>query len=168
MGIKNGIDGDVEAAVAGALVARSPHAALPIDDSGRAGVIRTRGNPDAHVVLRGGRTGPNHTPEAVSETAARAQSLGLARPLLVDCSHGNSRKDHRLQGAVLESVLDQVRHGNRAIAGVLLESHLSAGRQAWLPGQTADPSRSITDSCMGWEETRGRLDEAARAVRSSR
>ncbi len=167
VGIKNGTDGDVEAAVAGARVARSPHAALSVDDLGRAAVIRTRGNSDAHVVLRGGRSGPNHTPEAVSQAAARAQSLGLARPLFVDCSHGNSRKDHRLQGTVLESVLDQVRHGNRAIAGVLLESHLRAGRQVWTPGQAADPSRSITDSCMGWEETEARLDEAARAVRSS-
>ena len=101
------------------------------------------------------------------QAAARAQSLGLARPLFVDCSHGNSGKDHRRQGGVLESVLDQHRNGDRAIAGVLLESHLRAGRQVWTPGQAADPSRSITDSCMGWEETEARLDEAARAVRSS-
>ncbi len=107
-------------------------------------------------------------PQAVSETAARAQSLGLARPIFIDCSHGNSRKDHRRQGAVLAAVLDQLRAGTRAIAGVLLESHLRPGRQTWIPGQAADPSRSITDSCIGWEETEGLLAEAARAVRSSR
>lgn len=165
VGVKNGVDGDVEAAIQGALVARSPHTALSVDEAGCAGTIRSDGNPDAHVVLRGGRGGPNHDPESVRNATARARALDLARPVFVDCSHGNSQKDPRRQAAVLRAVLAQIRAGGTSIGGVLVESHLESGRQARIPGRKPDPQRSITDACIGWKETEGLLDEAADALR---
>jgi len=168
VGVKNGMAGEVDAAVLGALAAREPHASLEVGDCGRVGTVRSRGNPDTHVVLRGGRGGSNHGPAEVARAAALAAPLGLARPLLVDCSHGNSGKDHRRQAAVCREVLAQVRDGQPAIAGLLLEGHLREGRQAWEPGQAAEPDRSITDACMGWEETADLLEEAADVARASR
>ena len=168
MGIKNDMSGGVEPAVLGATAARAPHASLGVQDCGRMGIVRSPGNRDAHVVLRGGRDGPNCSPQDVAGAVATAAPLALARPVLVDCSHGNSRKDHRQQGAVCRDILDQVSERQSGIAGVLLESHLVEGRQDWEPGQEAAPDRSITDACIGWQETVALLEEASEAVRSSR
>lgn len=168
VGMKNNLEGDVEAAVRGALAARVPHAALGVADSGRIGILRSGGNPDAHVVLRGGRRGPNHTPQEVARASRHAEPLGLSRPLLIDCSHGNSDKDASRQPGVCRKVLEQVRVRATPIAGVLLESHLTPGRQAWEPSAPAAPDCSITDACMGWQETRALLEEAAMATRRQR
>lgn len=166
IGVKNPLDGDVGVAVEGAAAAHRPQRFLGIDACGRAASVRSPGNPDAHVVLRGGRDGANHGARAVAAAAALAEPLGLARPLFVDCSHANSGKDHARQPRVCRELLAQVRDGRREIAGLLLESHLEPGRQDLEPGRRPHPARSITDACIGWEDTARLLDEAAEAVRA--
>jgi 3-deoxy-7-phosphoheptulonate synthase len=168
VGIKNGLDGDLTSAVHGALAAASPHTSLALDDAGRAVAVRSEGNPGAHVVLRGGREGSNHDPNSVAAAARGVEPLGLQRPVFVDCSHGNSARDHRRQASVCREVLEQLRGGQTDIGGLLLESHLEPGRQEWAPGQAARPNQSITDACMGWDETGALLGEIATSVRLAR
>jgi 3-deoxy-7-phosphoheptulonate synthase len=133
---------------------------------GATSAVRTRGNPDRHLVLRGGSDGPNHGPERVAEAAARLAPEGLARPVMVDVSHGNSGKDHTRQPAVCRSVLEQLRAGQGSLLGVLVESHLVAGRQDWMPGKRLVHGQSITDACIGWDETEALLEEIAEAARA--
>jgi 3-deoxy-7-phosphoheptulonate synthase len=168
VGIKNTPDGDIGAGVEGALAARSPHTRLAIDASGRAAVSRSNGNPDAHVVLRGGGGRTNHGPEDVKRAAGLAAPLGLAKPLMVDCSHANCRKDHRRQPGVCRQVLTQVAAGQHPIAGLMLESHLEEGRQRHTRAERPSAGQSITDPCIGWKQTEALLAQAAAAVRSAR
>lgn len=167
VGFKNGTDGGLQVAIDAMTSARHPHSFLGIDADGRTCVVRTRGNPDRHVVLRGGTDGPNHGREAVARAAALVGVEGIARGVMVDCSHGNSRKDPLRQIDVLREVLAQVRGGQRALLGVMLESHLVEGRQDWLPGRPLKHGVSITDACLGWDDTATLLVEAAQAVRAS-
>lgn len=164
VGFKNATDGDVTVAHDAMASARRPHSYLGLGDDGRAGVCRSRGNPDVHLVLRGGGGVANDDPETVAWAAARARREGLARPVWIDCSHDNSQKNHRLQGVVCRRVLEQVRHGHRVIGGLMLESQLEPGRQDWSPGAKPLAGVSITDGCIGWEETEALLDEIAAAV----
>ena len=165
IGFKNGTDGGLDVA-ANAMVASShPHTFLGITADGESALVRTRGNPDRHIVLRGGRKGPNFAPEFVAEAARLVAEQGLARPVMLDCSHANSGKDHNRQGFVCREVLDQVRTGNPSIMGLLLESNLEPGRQNWQPGIPLRRGISITDACIGWEETERLLHEIAETVR---
>lgn len=168
VGVKNGTDGSSRAALDALVAIRSEHSYLGLDPSGGPAVIRTPGNPDAHVVLRGGGGRANADAETVSEVAREASAGGPARPLLIDCSHGNSDKDHRRQGAVCRGVLAQLRAGQGAIAGIALESHLRPGRQTVRAGSRLAPGVSITDACIGWNETEELLGAAAEAVASMR
>ena len=168
VGFKNGTDGSLQVAVDAMVSARHPHTFLGIDIDGTTSAIRTQGNPDRHVVLRGGRARANHHPDDVAHAAALVAGEGIARPLMIDCSHGNSGKDPSRQLRVCREVLDQVRGGQRAIMGLLLESNLVAGRQDWRPGAPLAYGVSITDACLGWDETEGLLAEAAAAVASAR
>jgi len=168
VGIKNGVCGDVQGAIDAVHAARAPHAALAIDVHGRACVRRSAGNRDAHVVLRGGRSGPNASPAEVEDTARALRCPPRARPVFIDCSHGNSGGDLRQQGATFRALVDRVAGGERAIGGLLLESHLEPGRQDWRPGEAARPERSVTDACLGWRETRVLLLEAAGRLRRRR
>jgi 3-deoxy-7-phosphoheptulonate synthase len=163
VGFKNGTDGSVEGAVNAMTAAREPHTFLGIDLYGRAGVVHTRGNGDGHVVLRGGRSGPNYEAAHVARANELCQKHDLARPVLVDCSHDNSAQDHTRQGAVCRDVVGQV--GDPGLMGVLLESHLHPGRQAFAPGAKLEHGVSITDACIGMEETELLLAELADAVR---
>jgi 3-deoxy-7-phosphoheptulonate synthase len=166
VGFKNGTDGGLQVALDAMVSARHPHSFLGIDADGQTCVVRTRGNPDRHVVLRGGSAGPNHGRDAVAHAAALVGVEGIARGVMVDCSHGNSGKDPRRQAAVCREVLEQVRGGQHALCGLLLESHLREGRQDWLPGRPLQYGVSITDACMGWETTEALLLEAADAVQA--
>lgn len=168
VGVKNGTDGRTATALDALVAIRGEHTYLGLDPAGGAAVIRTPGNADAHLVLRGGGGGANADAEAVGRIAAQASVCGLARPLLIDCSHGNSAKDHRRQAAVCRGVLEQLRTGQTAIAGFALESHLRPGRQALRAGVRPAPGVSITDACIGWNETEELLGEAAEMVRSRR
>lgn len=166
VGFKNGTDGGLQVALDAMVSARHPHSFLGMDVDGRTAVVRTRGNPDRHVVLRGGSGGTNHDRESVTRAAALVGVEGITRGVMVDCSHGNSAKDPARQAAVAREVIGQVASGQRALLGLMLESHLEAGRQDWVPGRPLRRGVSITDACVGWDETESLLLEAASAVRA--
>lgn len=162
VGFKNPPDGSVAVAVDAVCAARRPHTVLGVDGDGRLATRATPGNADGHVVLRGGAR-PNFEADAVRHAKALAAREGLSRPLLIDCSHANSGKDHRRQAQVCRTALAQVREGEDAILGVMLESQLQPGRQE--AEAALAYGVSITDACIGWEETEALLGEAAEAVR---
>ena len=154
MGFKNGIAGNISAAVHGALAAAHPHTFMRISENGSPIRTQTAGNRDSHIVLRGGDTGPNYDPSSVTEALERLEKVKLPLRLLIDCSHQNSGKKYEQQGAVFQSVIHQIGEGNANIRGLMLESHLHAGNQVL----TFDPSKlsygvSITDPCLDWPST---------------
>ena len=167
VGFKNGTDGSVKVAADAIVAARAPHAFIGMTKMGQAAVFETRGNPHCHVILRGGRE-PNHGAEHVDSACALLRAAGLAERLMVDCSHANSRKDHRRQADVARDLAAQLQAGERRIAGVMIESHLHEGRQDLVPGQPLRWGVSITDACLGWEQTEPVLRELAQAVLSRR
>jgi 3-deoxy-7-phosphoheptulonate synthase len=164
VGFKNGTNGNLDVAHNAVVAAGCAHSFLGITRDGASAVVRTRGNPDRHLVLRGGGGRSNYAAEDVARAAALVAGEGVERPVMIDCSHGNSNKDHTRQAAVCREVLGQVRQGDRAIMGLLLESNLRPGRQAWERGAPLQRGVSITDACMGWEETERLLSEIAEAV----
>jgi 3-deoxy-7-phosphoheptulonate synthase len=158
VGFKNGTDGSALVAVQAMQSARAPHTFLGIDRAGATAIVHTRGNPDAHVVLRGGRA-PNYDPESIRACEALLEAHGLPARILVDCSHAQTEKDYRRQPAVLAELVRQARAGNRSIMGFMLESNLVAGRQD--PGASLVYGQSITDGCIDWDTTERCLLEAA-------
>jgi 3-deoxy-7-phosphoheptulonate synthase len=167
VGFKNGTDGGLQIALDAMVSARHPHTFLGIDVDGVTSAIRTQGNPDRHIVLRGGRGQANHHRADVVRAAGLVAGEGVARPVMIDCSHGNSGKDPARQLRVCHEVLEQVQGGQEAVMGLLLESNLVGGRQDWKPGGPLAYGVSITDACLGWEETENLLYEAAAAVEAS-
>jgi 3-deoxy-7-phosphoheptulonate synthase len=130
--------------------------------------MHTTGNPDGHVILRGGRDEPNHTASGVSAALSKLRSAKLAERLVIDASHDNSGKDHTRQPAVAAQIGAQVARGNHAIVGVMLESFLVGGRQEVVEGVQLTHGQSITDACMDWDSTVGVLDDLAASVRARR
>lgn len=163
VGFKNGTDGSVSVALAAMEAARVPHTHLGIDREGRISIAETQGNRDTHVVLRGGRSGPNYDAESITRLA---NAEGTTLPLLVDCSHGNSGKDYRRQSEVARAVLDQLPRRDVRLMGLMIESHIEEGRQE--PGQGASPHCSVTDACLGFEATRTLLEGMARSAHPPR
>jgi 3-deoxy-7-phosphoheptulonate synthase len=169
VGFKNGTDGSIQVAVDACLSARSSHWFPSVTKEGIVAIFQTSGNPDAHIILRGGsRTGPNYGAEFVTDAAARIQKAGLTSRLVIDCSHGNSSKDHRRQPLVAADIAAQVAAGSRVIAGVMIESHLVEGRQDWKGKDASTYGCSITDACISFQETIPVLDALAAAVRARR
>ena len=169
VGFKNGTDGSIQVAVDACLSARSSHWFPSVTKEGVVAIFQTSGNPDAHIILRGGsRTGPNYGAEFVTDAAARIQKAGLTSRLIIDCSHGNSSKDHRRQPLVAADIAAQVAAGSRMIAGVMIESHLVEGRQDWKGKEASSYGCSITDACISFQETIPVLDGLAAAVRARR
>ncbi|MEY4133295.1 MAG: hypothetical protein RL592_1353 [Verrucomicrobiota bacterium] len=169
VGFKNGTDGSIQVAVDACLSARSSHWFPSVTKEGIVAIFQTSGNPDAHIILRGGsRTGPNYGAEFVTDAAARIQKAGLSSRLVIDCSHGNSSKDHRRQPLVAADIAAQVAAGSRVIAGVMIESHLVEGRQDWKGKDASTYGCSITDACISFQETIPVLDGLAAAVRARR
>ncbi|NBW85520.1 MAG: 3-deoxy-7-phosphoheptulonate synthase [Planctomycetia bacterium] len=161
VGFKNSTDGSLQAAIDAMQAARTPHSFLGIDGDGGTAVVSTMGNPWGVLMLRGGRSGSNYAPEIMHEARQRLEAAGLPARVIVDCSHANSGKDHTRQSVVWRDVLEQRLAGDRSIVGMMLESNIHAGSQ---PVQR-DRSRlaygvSITDGCIGWEETEQLLVEA--------
>jgi 3-deoxy-7-phosphoheptulonate synthase len=167
VGFKNGTGGTIQIAVDAVRSAREPHAFLSHTKDGRSALFRTTGNPDCHIILRGGKV-PNYDPHHVAEAVRLMENAGLPARIMIDCSHANSGKDHRRQAIVCRSVAEQVAAGNRAIIGAMLESHLVEGKQDYIPGQPLVYGQSITDACIGWGETEILLAELAQAVRLRR
>ena len=162
VGIKNTTDGDVQVAVDGVRAAAASHVFMGINPDGLAALITTAGNPDCHVILRGGSGGPNHDAASVAAALERMRAVGLPARVIVDASHGNSGKDHVRQAAVAGEIAARIAGGERGVAGVMLESFLVGGRQELGAGMTY--GQSVTDACMGWDDTADVLDELAAAV----
>ena len=169
VGFKNATDGSVQTAVDAILVAAQPHIFPTISLEGKAMIVATTGNPYGHLVLRGSERGPNHDAGNVRLAAEALARAGLPPRVIVDCSHGNSGKDYRKQPQVAGSVAEQLATGSRAVCGVMLESHLVEGRQEIRSGfEGLRYGQSVTDACLGWEETAEVLDRLASAVRQRR
>jgi 3-deoxy-7-phosphoheptulonate synthase len=164
VGFKNGTDGSLSIACDAMRSAAHPHQHFGVDGLGRPALVETDGNPDTHLVLRGGHSGPNHDTASVAVARASLQKQGIAARIMVDCSHANSGKDPLRQPAVLSDVLDQRLAGDASLRGVMLESHLFDGCQ---PLSTElRYGVSITDGCLGWSGTEAMLREAAERLRS--
>jgi 3-deoxy-7-phosphoheptulonate synthase len=166
IGFKNGTDGGVQVAADALVACRSPHAFMGMTKMGAAAVFETAGNADGHVILRGGTRGPNYTAADIDAASALLRKAGVTEGVMVDCSHANSSKDYQRQAAVAEDLARQVASGDRRITGVMVESHLRAGRQDLKPGQPLAHGVSITDGCLGWEQTEPLLRQLAAASRA--
>jgi 3-deoxy-7-phosphoheptulonate synthase len=166
IGFKNGTDGSLTVAINALQSVASPHRFLGINSEGNVSIITTKGNPYAHVVLRGGNGKPNYDSVSVSICEQELQSAGIAPNIMIDCSHANSNKDHNLQPLVLNNVTNQITEGNKSIIGVMIESHLSGGNQKL----SSNPEEmaygvSVTDACVDWETTETALMSMADKLR---
>jgi 3-deoxy-7-phosphoheptulonate synthase len=168
IGFKNGTDGGVQIAIDAVRSAAHPHSFLGVTEQGLCAIVSTRGNPDCHVILRGGESGPNHDATTVQKTAAALRAAGRWPRLMIDASHGNSGKDYRRQPAVVHDVATQLAEGEAAIFGMMMESFLVDGRQDLVDPARLRYGQSVTDACMGWEMTVPALEELAQAVRTRR
>jgi 3-deoxy-7-phosphoheptulonate synthase len=168
VGFKNRTDGNVQVAVDAVRAAAAPHSFAGVDISGTPAILHTTGNPDGHVILRGGRGEPNHLPAGVADARAKLRAAALAERLVIDASHDNSGKDHERQPGVAAQIGDQVAGGDRAIVGVMLESFLVGGRQEIGDGSGLTYGQSITDACMDWDATVAVLDGLAASAQARR
>src|SRR6201996_46466 len=166
VGFKNGTSGNVQIAIEAIVSASHPHTFLGHSKTGQSAILFTAGNPDCHIILRGGRQTTNYDAAAVADTTQQMEKAGVAPRIMIDCSHANSNKDHRRQGLVCRDVSAQIAAGNRNIIGVMLESNLVAGAQKFVAGKPLVYGQSITDACIDWSETHGLLTDLAAAVRS--
>jgi 3-deoxy-7-phosphoheptulonate synthase len=167
VGFKNGTDGNIRIAVDAIKAASARHHFISVTKSGHVAVFKTAGNEDCHVILRGGKS-PNYDVASVDAACRELASAGLAQRLMIDFSHANSAKDYKRQQDVAADVGRQLAGGERRVVGVMVESHLNAGRQDLLPGKELKYGVSITDACLGWDETAKLLDTLADAVRRRR
>ena len=168
VGFKNRTDGNVQVAVDAVRAAAVPHAFAGVDLAGRPAILHTTGNPDCHIILRGGRGAPNYGHEHVADALTKLRAAALPERLVIDASHDNSRKDHEQQPVAAGEVAAQVAGGNGAIVGLMLESFLVAGRQDLSGGAALRYGQSITDACMDWDATSGVLEGLAAAVQARR
>jgi 3-deoxy-7-phosphoheptulonate synthase len=168
IGFKNGTDGGIQIAIDAVRAAAHPHRFLGVTEQGLAAIVSTGGNPDCHVILRGGESGPNFDAVSVQKVSSAMRSAGVTPRLMIDASHGNSSKDFRRQPVVARDVATQVAEGDHAIFGMMMESFLVDGRQDLVIGEALRYGQSITDACMGWDMTAPVLGELADAVRKRR
>ncbi|TVQ69317.1 MAG: 3-deoxy-7-phosphoheptulonate synthase [Chromatiaceae bacterium] len=167
VGFKNSTDGSLQVAIDAIRSASKPHHFLSVTKAGHSAIFSTAGNPDCHIILRGGRK-PNYDAKSLDEAAEALQDAGLPAHMMIDCSHANSRKDPAKQVDVAHSVARQVGSGDRRIMGVMLESHLVAGRQDLVADKPLVYGQSITDACMNWDDTIPVLRDLAAGVRERR
>lgn len=167
VGFKNGTDGNVKIAVDAIKAASQPHHFLSVTKGGHSAIVSTTGNEDCHVILRGGKA-PNYDTRSVDEVAQEVAKAGLAQRLMIDTSHANSNKQWQNQPKVVDDIACQLEAGEERIIGVMVESHLVAGRQDLVPGQELTYGQSITDGCISWNDTEEVLERLALAVRNRR
>jgi 3-deoxy-7-phosphoheptulonate synthase len=165
VGYKNGTDGELQIAMDAMVAARSPHSFLGIDTDGNTCIVNTTGNPFGHLILRGGRSGPNYDEASIRSAGERLKSADLSPRLMVDCSHANSAKDYRQQSVVWNDVVAQRAAGNRNIMGLMLESNLRSGNQKPVDPSNLEYGVSITDACIDWKETERLIHSASAALR---
>ncbi len=167
VGFKNGTDGNVRVAIDAIKTAETPHHFLSFTKEGNAAIFSTSGNDDCHIILRGGKT-PNYSAAFVDAACKALSDANLMPMLMIDCSHANSQKDYKLQENVAQDIAGQVSAGDARIMGVMLESHLHEGRQEHAPGCALEYGKSITDACLGWDDTVRVLEMLAVAVKTRR
>jgi 3-deoxy-7-phosphoheptulonate synthase len=168
IGFKNATSGDVQVAIEAIQSAAHSHCFLGHTKYGQSAIFVTSGNPSCHVILRGGRNTVNYKAECVEKVCGQLQEAGCSPRVMIDCSHANSGKDYTKQGAVCRDVAGQIERGQKSIIGVMIESNLVAGAQKLVPGKQLVHGQSITDACIGWDETLQLLRELANAVRRGR
>ena len=171
IGFKNGTDGNIKIATDAIQAASRPHHFLSVHKNGQVAIVETKGNKDCHVILRGGKA-PNYDAKSVESACQELEAAKLPGTLMVDCSHANSSKQHELQLVVARDIADQIASGSKRIFGVMIESHLQAGNQKFTPGKD-DPAKleygkSITDACLGWDDSLQALQALADAVKRRR
>jgi len=167
VGFKNGTDGNLRIAFDAVKAASHPHHFLSVTKGGHSAIVSTNGNEDCHVILRGGKT-PNYDAASVDAACKEAANAALACRLMIDASHGNSQKKPENQIPVLRNIAAQIAEGDARIMGVMIESHLHAGRQDLVPGKPLTYGQSITDGCIGWDDSAQMLQELADAVKARR
>jgi 3-deoxy-7-phosphoheptulonate synthase len=172
IGFKNGTDGNIKIAIDALQAAARPHHFLSVHKNGQVAIVETKGNRDCHIILRGGNTAPNYDAASVAAACKEIEGAKLECRLMIDASHANASKQHQRQVDVVRDVGAQLGAGNRCIFGVMVESHLHAGHQKFTPGKD-DPARleygkSITDACIGWDDSVEVLRELAAAVKTRR
>ncbi|MCF6179450.1 MAG: 3-deoxy-7-phosphoheptulonate synthase [Geopsychrobacter sp.] len=165
VGFKNGTDGGLRVATDAMSASLHEHSFLGINFEGRSSIVHTRGNPDVHIVLRGGNSGPNYYSESITETAALLKKNKLPVSIMVDCSHANSNKDHNRQGIVLTEIINQICAGNKELNSVMIESNLEAGNQP-IPEDLSELKYgvSVTDKCVDWATTEEMLKSASQRL----
>jgi 3-deoxy-7-phosphoheptulonate synthase len=158
VGFKNTTDGNIKIAIDGVISAGHAHHFLSISKQGIASVVHTSGNPDCHIILRGSNHSTNYSPQDIQQATQALQQKNLPPYLIVDCSHGNSMKNHSQQHVVVNTLVEQMQAGVKAIRGVMLESYLVAGKQTLTRGEPLIYGQSITDACLSWDETQELLE----------
>jgi 3-deoxy-7-phosphoheptulonate synthase len=171
IGFKNGTDGNLRIATDAIQAAARPHHFLSVHKNGQVAIVETKGNTDCHVILRGGKA-PNYDAASVASACKDLDAAKLPATLMVDCSHANSSKQHERQIAVARDIADQIAGGSRSVFGVMVESHLKAGAQKFSAGKD-DPTQlaygqSITDACIGWDDSEAVLSVLSQAVKARR
>ena len=167
IGFKNGTDGGIKIAIDAIGAASAPHNFLSVTKYGHSAIVETKGNRDCHIILRGGKE-PNYSAEHIAEVKTTLEKAGLPTNIMVDFSHANSRKQFKQQMAVAEDISQQLRRGESSIFGVMVESHLEEGRQDLVDGKADTYGQSITDACIGWQDTEAMLRQLAQAVAARR
>jgi 3-deoxy-7-phosphoheptulonate synthase len=153
VGFKNGTTGNIQIAIDAICAANGSHHFLGVSEEGLAAIVSTKGNPDSHVILRGGSLGPNYDAKTIANTIELSHKNNLPKRLMIDCSHGNSQKNYTRQVSVLADVCQQIKNGSQHIFGVMLESNLVEGKQTVTKGKDLVYGQSITDACIGWDQT---------------
>ncbi|WP_304306487.1 3-deoxy-7-phosphoheptulonate synthase [Pseudacidovorax intermedius] len=171
IGFKNGTDGNIKIATDAIQAAARGHHFLSVHKNGQVAIVQTNGNKDCHVILRGGKA-PNYDATSVETACRDLEAAGLPPTLMVDCSHANSSKQHQKQVEVARDIADQIAGGSRKVFGVMVESHIQAGAQKFSPGKDVPSAleygKSITDACLGWDDSRNLLDVLSQAVKKRR
>ena len=169
VGFKNGTGGSIQIALDAIQSSSRPHHFLSVTKQGVSAIVSTAGNPSCHLILRGGKTGPNYSAEAIAEVEAMLTEQGLPLSLMIDCSHGNSNKDFRNQPLVAKDLAHQIAGGSRCITSVMIESNIVEGSQKLNPDLSKlTRGQSVTDACINWDDTVEVLDTLAEAVRKRR
>ena len=168
VGFKNGTDGNVQIAIDAIGSATHPHHFLSVTKHGIPAIVSTTGNNSCHAILRGSKSGTNYDSDSISTVVDKLNHAKVNSRVMIDCSHGNSNKDHTKQAQVAQAICQQINAGSRAINGVMLESNLVAGNQSLKPGSSLIYGKSITDACIAWGETEELLQQLADAIKSQR
>ena len=168
VGFKNGTDGNVQIAMDAVSASHKSHHFLSVTKQGIAAIVQTRGNEGGHLILRGSKHGPNYDAVSVQGVCEKLEQQSLTPSVMIDCSHGNSSKDHRKQPIAAKAVADQIAGGSQSVMGVMLESHLVEGQQSYAGDGTDTYGMSITDACISWEQTVPILEQLAEAVQTRR